>query len=447
MPSPDQQNNIIYRAYSGRVYRSAPASGPVPAILTYPLTDYAGDYVRPGGGDWSGVQFRPVANWTHEIPVGVGAVSVKSLTLGGETCDVDYGETTFFQSASDLRGVDLTQRQPGTYKPVGTYSQKAVLTAAEQVERLVRDDVATGVSVEFKAAGPKGDAWWELDDVSQLEGRKCRHYERWTGLKYAHALQPINPGARTLLTTNVEHMEKAIRIAETGKLGASPLCDVVMKSFRPLVNLARPNNRISVRVENKAMDDELGFDTPPGGTVAMDEETPVAEVSSADGPTPAVRTCIEGAQMLLDLCDQIEASIGQSEHKKARKYVAKIIAELQATADEMNAMAEKVRAELDDDEAAADEADDESDEPPVDDDADIEEKSITPIVRDEAGFIVCKSFPNWKPRRLHVSQLKELTPPTDAVDEAEAKAVFADLAREQRRARPYLRALRANSNR
>lgn len=435
-------SDIIYRAFSGRVYKSAPKSGPVPAILTYPLTDYAGDYVRPGGGDWSGVQFRPVTNWTHEIPVGVGSVCLKSLTLGGETSPVDYGETTFFQSAGDLHGVDLTQRQTGTYKPIGTYSQKAVLTAAEQVERLVRDDVATGVSVEFKAAGPKGSAWWELDEFSELEGRRCRHYEDWTGLKYAHALQPVNPGARTLLTTDVEHMEKAIRIAESGRLGSAPLCDVVMKSFRPLANLSRPNNRISVRVENKAMEED--FDTPPGGTVAMDEETPVA----TDGPTPAVKTCIEGAQMLLDLCDQLDASIGQSEHKKARKYVAKIIAELQATADEMNAMGDKVRAELEDDGEAEVAEESDTDEPPVEDDADldddIEEKAITPIVRDEDGFIVCKSFPNWKPRRLHVSQLKDVVQP-DAVDEAEAKAVFADLAREQRKARPYLRALRANT--
>lgn len=439
MPSSETITDTVYRAFSGRVYKAAPQRGPVPAVLTYPLTDYAGDEVRPGGGDWSGVSNRPFANWTHEIPVGVGAVSIKALTLRGETHPVDFGETTFFQSAQELNGLTFPKRELHTYKQIGTYSHKAILTAAEQVERLVRDDVANGVSVEFKAAGPKGQAWWDLDTFSELERRPCRHYEDWIGLAYAHALQPVNPGARTLLTSDVEHMEKAIKIAETGRLGSAPLCDVIAKSFRPLANLARPNNRISVRVENKAMDDD--FDTPPGGTVSMDEETPVA----TDGPTPAVKTLLEGSQFLLDLADQLDTSIGQSEHKKARKYVAKIIAELQATAEEMSAMAEKVRAELEDDEEPAEVA--EGDEPPVEDDAELDdtiEKAIQPLVRDKDGFIVCKSFPNWKPQRARFADLKDI-PATNEVDPAEAKAVLADLAREQRKARPYLRALRANA--
>ncbi len=175
------------------------------------------------------------------------------------------------------------------------------------------------------------------------------------------------------------------------------------------------------------------FDTPPGGTVAMDEETPPVET---DGPTPAVKTCIEGAQMLLDLTDQLNASIGQSEHKKARKYIAKIIAELEATADEMAAMGEKVRSELEDEEA-------EGDEPPVEDSAelddDIEEKAILPIERDKDGYIVCKAFPNWKPQRARFADLKDIV--DEAVSPAEAKAIERRLARAHRRARPYLTAL------
>ena len=430
----------IYRAFSGRVYKSAPQSGPVPAVLTYPIPDYAGDEIRPGGGDWSdcgrysGMVGVSRVNWTHDIPVGIGNVTLKALTLGGQTHPVDYGQTTFFRTEADLKGVDLTERQPVTYKAIGTYKTKSVLTAAEQVERLVRDDVATGVSIEFKAAGPKGQAFWDLDAYSELERRQCRHYEDWVGLAYAHALQPVNPGARTLLTSDVEHMGKAITIAESGRLGSAPLCEV-MKAFRPLANLARPNNRISVRVENKAMDD---FDAPPGGTVAQDEETPV----ETDGPTPAVKTCLEGAQMLLDLKDQLNASIGQSEHKKARKYIAKIIAELEATAEEMSAMGEKVRAELDDSEDDPD-----PDAPPMDDDAelddDIEEKAFAPLERDADGYIVCKSFPNWKPQRARFENLSDIK--TETVSEAEAKSVLAELDREKRRARPILRALRANS--
>ena len=437
------------------MYRHAPKDGPVGAVLTYPLTDYAGDYIEPGGGDWSaasqysGVDGRCRVNWTHDIPVGLGSVALKSLTYKGQAHAVDYGETTFFNKAADLRGVDLTQREPRTYKPIGNYRTKDVLTAAEQVERLVRDDVATGVSIEFKAAGPKGVAWSELDTYSELERRPCLHYKAWTGLAYAHAIQPVNPGARTILTSAPEHLEKAIKVAVDGTLGGKPLCEVVYKAFGPLKQWAS-GNRITVPVRSnvgsKAMEED--FDMPPGATVEMDEETPPVEDMA--GPTPAVRTMLEGAQMLLDLADQLQSGIGQSEHKKARKYVGKIIAELQATADEMNAMAETVRADLEGDLAAADEeaaAESEGDEPPMEDDSelddDIEEKAIVPIQRDADGFIVVKAFPNWKPRRFRAEELADATP-KDEVDPAEAKAVLAELAREQRKARPYLRALRAN---
>lgn len=462
MPAEATNTPVIFRAYSGRVYRSAPKAGPVGAVLTYPLTDYAGDYVQPGGGDWSdapqysGVEDRCRVNWTHDIPVGLGQVSTKSLAYKGQTHAVDYGQTTFFQSAKDLAGVDLTRREPGSYRPIGTYQAKAVLTAAEQVERLVRDDVATGVSVEFRANGPKGVAWNELDTFSELEQRPCLHYKAWSGLAYAHAIQPINPGARTVLTSAPEHLEKAIKIAVDGTLGGKPLSDVVLKAFRPLKQWARPDGRVTVAVRSnvgsKAMEDEMDFDTPPGGTVEMDEETPPVEQPEA-GPTPAVRTMLEGAQMLLDLADQLEAGIGQSEHKKARKYVGKIIAELQATADEMNAMAETVRADLEGDMAEADEEaaegeDELADEPPVEDASDldhtIEEKAIVPLKRDKDGFIIIKSFPNWKPRRFHLSELKDA--PSEQVSPAEVKAVMAELAREQRKARPFLRALRANQS-
>ena len=450
MPAKTEQTTVIQRAFSGRVYKSAPASGPVPSILTYPVRDYAGDEIRPGGGDWSIFRKDPRVNWTHTIPVGRGNVSLKALTLKGETRPVDYGETVFFQKSADLEGINRAVLEKGTYKPIGMYSVDECLKAAAQVERLVRDDVAQGVSIEFKANGRKGQAFWEMDEWSELEGRPCLHYEDWLGLAYAHAVQPINPGARTLLTSSPEHLEKAIRVAETGKIGSETLSPIVYKAFDPLRAFLKPANRTTVRVENnvggKAMD-ELSDVPPVGGTVEMDEES---TSPGMDGPTPAVKTCIEGAQMLLDLCDQLEASIGQSEHKKARKYVAKIIEELKATADEMNAMGETVRADIEGDKAEAEEAESESDETEAEEmdedeeddlDSTIEKAVVVPIQRDDAGFIVCKSFPNWKPRRFHVSEVKDPQQEDLAAQYAEA---MAELNREQRKARPLIRAARAN---
>lgn len=429
--------SVIFKAATGKLYQSPGATGPVKSILTYPLKDYAGDYVRPDGGDWSEYPSNPLVNWTHETPIGRGAVSHKSLKFNGETCTVAVGLTNFFQSAADLKGIDLTKRETGTYRPIGRYSERECLQTAEQVERLVRDDVATGVSVEFKAL-----RYRELDEISILENRPCRHVDSWKALAYAHAFQPVNAGARTLLTASPgEVQEKAARILSLGKIAGQAIQPVILKALRPLVPAT---TRTTVRVENKAME-ELS-DTPPQmDSVAQDEETPSA------GPTPAVRTLLDGAQMLTDLSDQLTASIAQSEHKKARRYVAKILEELKATAEEMNGMAEKVRAELEGDAAGADEeaaeADDaaaESDEDEADD-GEYTAKAM-PITRRADGSIICKSFPNWKPKRFTVADLSEPSKPSAPVDDpVTLRALQREINRTKRQANALLAAAAANA--
>lgn len=433
-------SSVIYRSYSGRLYQTPANSGPVRSILTYPLTDYAGDYVRPDGGDWSEYPSNPLVNWTHETPIGRGSVTHKSLKLNNETTTVAVGETQFFQKAADLKGIDLTRRETGTYRPIGRYSERECLETAEQVERLVRDDIATGVSVEFKAIDYR-----ELPQRSVLENRNCRHVERWKALAYAHAMQPVNAGARTLLTAAPEVQEKAARILSINRINGQAIQPVILKALQSIA--PRASTRTTVRIENKAMD-ELSDMPPTQDSVAQDEEIPGAPT---DGPTPAVRTLLDGAQMLLDLGEQLTQSISQSEHKKARKYVAKIIEELTATAEEMNGMAEKVKAELDDEPAEPSESDDsadEADEPSeVDEDSEEEvEVEAKAITRRDDGSIICKSFPNWKPRRFTVDALSEPAPKQSANndDPVVLRALQREVAKAKREAKAYLRAAAAN---
>lgn len=428
-------SEVIYRSYSGRLYKSG-ESGPVQSILTYPLTDYAGDYVKPDGGDWSEYPRNPLVNWTHETPIGRGSVTHKSLRLNNETATVAVGLTTFFEKAADLKGIDLTRREVGTYRPIGRYSERECLETAEQVERLVRDDIATGVSVEFKAMDYR-----ELPQRSVLENRNCRHVETWKALAYAHAMQPVNAGARTLLSASPETQEKALRLISVGKINGQAIQPVILKSLQ---SIAPKSTRTTVRIENKAMD-ELS-DLPPGpDSVAQDEEIPG---SPSDGPTPAVRTLLDGSQMLLDLGDQLTQSIAQSEHKKARKYVGKIIEELTATAEEMSAMAEKVKAELDDepsDSSEPAESDDEGETEDVEEESEEVEVEAKALARRPDGSIICKSFPNWKPRRFTVDALSDPQPKqANNDDPVVLRALQREVAKAKREAKALLRAAAAN---
>jgi hypothetical protein len=186
---------MIFKSLTGRL--EAHGDKPV-SILTYPTVDIAGDYVRPDGGEWSS-KF-PVAagmglvNWAHGIPVGRGAVTLKSIVHEGQAVNVAVGTTHFFEKQSDLEGIDRTEyRTPTDRVKVGEYSVADCLKSAEDARELVNRGIATGVSIEFTPAGPKGEAWWDLDAWNPLDKRRSRHFENWTGLAYAHARIPVNP--------------------------------------------------------------------------------------------------------------------------------------------------------------------------------------------------------------------------------------------------------------
>lgn len=197
------------------------------------------DWVRPDGGDWTRFKAHPLVNWAHAIPVGRGVVEHKSLDFQGRSTVVAAGATEFFHTAADLDGIDRTEfDNPNDRTPVGQYSVDECLRAAEDAEALVRGNIATGVSIEFTPAGPKGSkpgegAYWDLPGKSPLCPRPPRHFEHWNGHAYAHARMPVNPGCRTVLDDQAEVIEKAIRVAQTGRLpGGKPVHHLVLKAFR-----------------------------------------------------------------------------------------------------------------------------------------------------------------------------------------------------------------------
>ena len=153
------------------------------AVLTYPAPDADRDYVRPDGGDWtSRFPSNPVVNWDHGQPVGSGTVAVVPVTVRGVPTPLPVGTTHFFQTAADAGRVDLTEyatRPDGTRTAVGRFAADDCVRLAADVHRLVREDAASGVSIEFERTGAEGHDWWPTGATSPVSRRRCRSPHRW----------------------------------------------------------------------------------------------------------------------------------------------------------------------------------------------------------------------------------------------------------------------------
>jgi len=413
MSSPLIAEAPILFSFSGQVYAKSVMDGavgntPVTSVLTYPTADYAGDRVKPDGGDWkaynkavpvSGGYDPDYVNWSHRIPIGRGTVKHRLLKFDGQTSPVAVGDTTFLYVKADVEGLDLRRRDPRTHRSWDKekpYTIDEVLEASAQSERLVRDDIATGVSIEFDVdQRRKGQDWWDLSEKSLLENRPARHFEVWRGLGYAHARQPVNPGCHTVagqkrfIPTSAA-VEKAITIAQTGKLpGGEKLCPIILKSFEELTHYRSPN--VSVLIEG----------TPPTET-PVTVKGDVTETSTTINPEGDVakpngghQTALNIIQGLMDLCKQAENN--GSDDLSFRRYFKRLCGKMKDLAGDIKARAEKHKGKLDaHDKGAA--ADDDTD--PMDEDdykPSMEEKAIEV---DADGAIIVKSFPDWKPRRM-----------------------------------------------
>ena len=311
------------------LYKAADGKGrPVAhAVLTYPVTDYDGDFVRPDGGDWA-TQYpkNPQVNWHHGTTIGLGAVALKSLPLpGGLSATLPVGTTRFFQTAADLRGIDLT-RYDDDRRAVGRYAPDECLRVAEDAHRLVADGVATGVSLELLPVGSEGVDWDYTGHTSLINNRPSYRIDKWVGLGWAHTLSPVNPHARTF--SDSPAFEKAIRLAETGRFpGGKQVHAVIRKSLQTLA----PARRKAISQGYTPMDEtEL-----PAETAAPDAEAP-AEDAAATPMTPTPAALMTVVQGLADMADYIRGLTGL-EHEGGLAKLAELADSLQALSAEARA--------------------------------------------------------------------------------------------------------------
>ena len=399
--------------------------GVVQAVLTWPCPDIEGDVVDPAGCDFAPFEATGrVVDWTHTIPVGRG--SVRKAVIDGHT--VPVGTTTFFASDSDVHGIDLSRRDHLGRFSGRRYTVAECRKAADDVRQLVEADEATGVSLEFTLR--KG-YFRRLADTGPA-GRPPLHVSRCDVHRYAHAYTPVNPNARTLLP---ERLEKAVRLAETGRLpGGAPLSPHVLDTLR--IFKAFPRSPLVVGgwvggddARRKAMDETALMDAPPA-----DEPMPAEDGGDT---TPTAQAAYTLAQGLSDLSAAVSDLLTKGEHVKGRKAVKKLLAKLDGLAAEASAAAEMVEADTADGDDGPEPDGDEGSDTDVYDDADGDDEEREPADEPPAepeplkkaadGTLLTKS--GFKPLRFRLSDLKPVPVPVQKAKNPKADRYAREKAR------------------
>lgn len=449
-------------AWNGGVVQKAVGETGTRSVLTYPGYDLVGDWVRPDGGDWSQYPRNPIVNFNHTVPVGRGSVELARVPYQGSEVLAPVGTTRWFGSRADLAGIDLKG-----------FSPRRCLDAARQIRAAVEADAVTGVSLEFTPAGPEGVAFWGTGEWSELEGRKALHFERWTGLGWAHAPHPVNPNARTLVPDGEakafapahaipsEVYERCERIARDGRLNGRALDPVVLKAFAGFAP-ARTSARVdgtpptNPNPRRKAMPDPMDYEMPadPG----VDAQDPGA---APDDDTPhTARTAYDCVQQCADAVAMLRDALRKSEHMQARKKLTGMADQMEAILAKMAATGDMVVDHVsgqgdddgneDDSDAGAEVDDEVTDEAPDEtadaepagdedeDDEDDDDDKAPPfgkaLTRDADGFVLFRKSAYKAPRsaefvRFKASQVRpvEKAAPADDIDPAEAAALAAEL--------------------
>lgn len=304
------------------------------ALLTFPQKDYQGDFVVPDGGDWTfhrDTDLGRVVNYEHGIPIGRAekasgdyGVEMQTLNIDGTNYTLPIGTTRFFETAKDCKG--LVQ---------GSHNVQTALNLAEQCQRLVADDVLTGVSLEFAP-----DTRYPKSQIaignSPIENRKSYRFEKWVGLGWAHCLMPINNDARTLMPGS---FDKAMSLFTGRKLAGKSLCRPILKSLSTLANLSRPasvRGGFTTPKRKSVMADDFEDDTDPttlgepDGDEAMDMDAmPESDTATgANKPTPAaIHDILQGIQ---DLLMRAEDHLnGPAENEKGLKLLNTLKADIE----------------------------------------------------------------------------------------------------------------------
>jgi hypothetical protein len=126
----------------------------------------------------------------------------------------------------------------------------------------------------------------------------------------------------------------------------------------------------------------------------MDMDDQVMDDAGAS-PRAAEKDFLDAAQGMLDLAAVVRMASETTGHVKGKKYMLKMIGDLESMAARTQAMAEKIKAELD-----SVGSNDETEEVEADTEVEDSEDDEMDIETDEEGALMSKSFKGFKPKRF-----------------------------------------------
>lgn len=401
------------------------------AALTWPGRDRAGDVVNPAGGryalhkadPWVGYEHlrwdASETGWVHAddrraaFPVVIGSAR-----------NPDTGDYTVVHKSIPVDG-----RQEVI--PFGTTHFNPRDRLSSQTFALVDDDTLPAVSLELTLV--KGQ-FRELDR-SPLEPRPAYDLSQWNCTGWVHCAEPVNPGALTIRKGLTPAQEKALRLAESGKVGSEVAHPLLLKAFRdryaPALGKSNTVTGGFAPTLEKAMPDA---DMTPAYDPDADA-VPAETDDTAPAPKNGVEAFYDHAQRILDQIADLEADMESSDSPELIDAANKIGRMLEAVAEKIKAHADKHDAKL--------QAKRGGQEPPADDAGDDESADMDV---DEDGVLKAMRKPFYKAikaaraRRLTKAEFAAAAvvapPPADSPEEIEkARRELAAAERKLHRAR------------
>ena len=329
----------------------------VTCVVSTPRPDHQGDVLVPAGLDTSVHRINPVVFYDHRrhhpLPIGKAQSPDGAYTVRAQN-DLVVADTYFARSDP----------------------------FAEQVFKLVEQDVLRGVSVGF---APVGAVKVIGRDPSDPDRPACR-YDRWQLHEYSHTPAPTNPEALTV----------ALEKGRWHPLILKSLAPFALKPGTP----ARPTSVRVPRTVGKAMNDDA-LTAPPVDDTMPPEETPPADDAGGDDVTATAKAAYDCCQMLTDGAAQIRDVMSKGEHVKGKAKLAKLLDELESMAGEAKAIGDMVTSDVGGAEPDGDEA----------------EPEPGPVETADDGEVVIKSRATgavvYHPRRFTAADLAQKTKAAD----------------------------------
>jgi len=305
----------------------------VRAVLTLPILDLAGDLVRPDGLDFSPHAADPWVDLEHgrtehdRRPVGWAR---KSLHRPGAPYSVEWADL-------DVPGV-------GTCRlPVGTTYFDRDDPLQRQVYELIRQDALPGVSLEFLPIESR-----VIANQSPLEPRPAYEFLKARVLRWSHCVEPVNPGALTVLKSvppSVEVIAKAVRDRRVGDEPIDPYLEHVLKSLHLEERQVQRGNKTFITQllrEDRTMPDDddrsTAYEPDPDGP-----DTDDADAGEPDDSPPnnGVSALYAHVQTLLDACEQLEEDLESTDNPDLYKAGQELCEQTRDLAEKIKAVADE----------------------------------------------------------------------------------------------------------